>query len=151
VSADVGYRRLELTDMAAAADVFRRTFDARLPWLASLHTPDEDLAFWRGHLFSTCEIWGAERADELLGVIAFRKDWVEQLYVLPVAQGQGIGSRMLDMAKAANDELFLWTFQRNAGARAFYHAQGFTAVTETDGAGNEEREPDVLLHWRRAD
>ncbi|WJH42317.1 GNAT family N-acetyltransferase [Aliirhizobium terrae] len=135
--------------MAAASRVFRSTFDQRLPWLASLHTPDEDRGFWQDHLFSTCEIWGAEQTGELLGVIAYRKEWVEQLYVLPAAQGQGIGMRLLDHAKAANDALSLWTFQRNADARAFYHGQGFAVVAETDGSGNEEREPDLLLSWRR--
>jgi hypothetical protein len=38
-------------------------------------------------------------------------------------------------------------FERNSGARAFYARHGFTEVTRTDGSGNEEREPDVLLTW----
>ena len=37
----------------------------------------------------------------------------------------------------------LWTFQRNTGARRFYERNGFIAVDLTDGASNEEREPDV--------
>ena len=37
----------------------------------------------------------------------------------------------------------LWTFQRNTGARRFYERNGFIAVELTDGASNEEREPDV--------
>jgi hypothetical protein len=44
----------------------------------------------------------------------------------------------------------LWTFQRNALARRFYEKEGFVAVRETDGSGNEEREPDVLYLWKRA-
>jgi hypothetical protein len=44
----------------------------------------------------------------------------------------------------------LWTFQRNAPARRFYEKEGFVAVRETDGSGNEEREPDVLYLWKRA-
>jgi GNAT superfamily N-acetyltransferase len=151
VSAGISYRRLALEDMAAASNVFRNAFDARLPWLAGLHTPGEDRAFWGGHLFPSCEIWGAERGLDLLGVIAFRADWIEQLYVLPVAQGQGIGSRLLDIAKSACGELSLWTFQKNVGARRFYQVHGFAVVTETDGSGNEEKEPDMLLSWRRID
>jgi len=61
----------------------------------------------------------------------------------------GIGSLLLRCAKEEMDEIRLWTFQRNAGARAFYQQHGFTAEEETDGADNEEREPDVLYHWRR--
>jgi len=61
----------------------------------------------------------------------------------------GIGSLLLGCAKEEMDEIRLWTFQRNAGARAFYQRHGFTAEEETDGTDNEEREPDVLYHWRR--
>ena len=45
--------------------------------------------------------------------------------------------------------LRLWVFQENVGARRFYERRGFRLVRETDGAGNEEKEPDALLEWRR--
>ncbi|MNI84182.1 putative acetyltransferase [compost metagenome] len=64
-------------------------------------------------------------------------------------QGRGIGSRLLDIAKANHVRLNLWTFQKNAGARFFYESQGFEVVRETDGADNEEQEPDILYSWRR--
>ena len=34
-------------------------------------------------------------------------------------------------------------------ARRFYEARGFSAVAFTDGARNEEGEPDVLYRWTR--
>lgn len=139
-------RRLELAEADAVARVLRTSFDERLPWLAGLHTPEEDRRFVREHLFATCDLRGAF-GPELAGVIAFRPGWVEQLYVLPARQGGGIGRALLAAAKAANTELRLWTFQRNTGARRFYEAEGFVAIEETDGAANEEREPDVLYRW----
>ncbi|EUB95941.1 GCN5-related N-acetyltransferase [Rhizobium sp. CF080] len=142
-------RKLCRDDMTAAASVHRASFDERLPWLAQLHTPEEDRAYWRGHLSATCDIWGAERDGTLLGVIAFREDWIDQLYILPGVQGQGIGSRLLDIAKGSHSQLFLWTFQRNAAARRFYEARGFVEIRQTDGAANEEKEPDVLYRWVR--
>jgi len=33
-------------------------------------------------------------------------------------------------------------------ARRFYGREGFVEVEHTDGAGNEEGEPDVRLEWR---
>ncbi|KAB1125944.1 GNAT family N-acetyltransferase [Neorhizobium galegae] len=147
----VVFRKLCRGDMAAAASVHRISFDDRLPWLAQLHTPEEDRGYWRGHLFAACDIWGAERDGTLLGVIAFREDWVDQLYILPGVQGQGIGSRLLDIAKGSHSPLFVWTFQRNAAARRFYEARGFIKIEETDGAANEEKEPDVLYRWVRGD
>ncbi|MEB2843732.1 GNAT family N-acetyltransferase [Endobacterium cereale] len=142
-------RQLALKDMADASNVFRHAFDARLPWLASRHSPEEDLAFWSGYVFANCAIWGVGRQDELVGVIAFRENWIDQLYVLPQFQGQGIGARLLKQAKSAHYVLNLWTFQRNVGARHFYEAHGFLARRETDGAENDEREPDVLYEWCR--
>jgi putative acetyltransferase len=43
----------------------------------------------------------------------------------------------------------LWTFQVNARSRAFYRRQGFVEALFTDGAANEEKQPDVMLEWRR--
>jgi GNAT superfamily N-acetyltransferase len=83
-------------------------------------------------------------------VIAFHDDWIEQLYVLPEAQGRGLGSELLDVAKQASARLQLWTFQRNAPARRFYEARGFALVEQTDGARNEENEPDARYLWTRA-
>lgn len=140
-------RKLALVDMEAASNVFRTAFDARLPWLAGLHKPEEDRTFWSGYLFSNCAIWGAVLQGGLIGVIAFREGWIDQLHILPQMQGQGIGSRLLDLAKASHARLDLWTFQKNAGARRFYENQGFEIVRETDGADNEEHEPDILYSW----
>lgn len=139
-------RSLQPVEADAVAQVLRASFDDRLPWLAGRHTAEEDKRFVREHLFPACEIWGAY-APELVGVIAFRQGWVEQLYVLPAWQGQGIGRTLLASAKAVNGELRLWTFQRNLPARRFYEGQGFVAIEETDGSTNDEREPDVLYRW----
>jgi len=86
----------------------------------------------------------------MVGLIAFRDDWIEQLYVLPEVQGCGVGSELLQIAKRAFDCLQLWTFQRNLRARRFYEERGFALVEETDGAGNEEKEPDARYLWTRS-
>ena len=71
--------------------------------------------------------------------------------MLPTAQRRGIGTDLLDVAKSKFARLQLWTFQRNGQARRFYEARGFVLVEETDGAGNEEREPDARYLWSRAE
>jgi GNAT superfamily N-acetyltransferase len=143
-------QRLQLSDMDEAARVHRAAFDNALPWLAGLHTPDEDRWFYREHMFKTCQLWGAFNDDGMTGIIAFHDDWLEQLYVLPEAQGQGVGSVLVQTAKRFSERLQLWTFQRNAPARRFYEARAFTLVEETDGARNEEKEPDARYLWTRA-
>jgi GNAT superfamily N-acetyltransferase len=143
-------RKLELADMDAAARVVRTALDRALPTLAGLHTPEEDRWFFRERVFTTCELWGAFDADTMTGMIAFREDWIDQLFVLPDAQRRGLGTALLRIAQDAFDRLQLWTFQRNLPARRFYQARGFALIQETDGARNEEKEPDALYLWRRA-
>jgi len=128
-------RRLEPVDMDAAARVLRTGFDHALPSLAGLHTPKEDQWFFRERVFRTCEVWGAFDSVAMIGMLAFRKDWIDQLYVLPKAQGRGVGTELLQVAQRSFDRLQLWTFQRNPRARRFYEARGFALVQETDGAG----------------
>ena len=143
-------RRLGLDDMEATARVHRSAFDDALPWLAGLHTPEEDRWFYRERVFTTCEVWGAFSAEALVGIVAFRPGWIDQLYVLPAAQRGGIGTALLRVAQDAHDSLSLWTFQRNTPARRFYEARGFRPIHETDGVDNEEEEPDVLYLWARS-
>ena len=145
----VTFRRLSRDDMDEAARVHRAAFDDRLPWLAGLHTPEEDRPYFQDQVFPWCDVWGAIGAG-LIGFIAFRRGWIEQFYVLPARQGQGVGEALLNIAKDAFPELQLWTFQRNAPARRFYEKRGFTALEKGDGSGNEGREPDILYRWTRA-
>jgi GNAT superfamily N-acetyltransferase len=142
-------RQLKLADMDAAARVVRTAFDQALPSLAGLHMPQEDQWFFRERVFNTCEMWGAFDGAAMRGIIAFREGWIDQLYVLPEAQRRGVGKDLLQVAQNAFDRLQLWTFQRNAPARRFYKARGFALIQETDGAGNEEKEPDALYLWTR--
>ncbi len=135
----------ELADEAAR--VLRASFDDRLPPLAGLHTAEEDSWFFKNRVFEDCAVWGVFECDVLVGIIAFRPGWIDQLYVLPAHQGRGVGASLLNVARTGSPELSLWTFQRNWGARRFYEKHGFVAVEETDGSRNEEREPDVLYRW----
>lgn len=142
-------RQLELSDADQAAAVFRASFDQALPTLAGRHTPDEDRWFFRNRLFVDCQVWGYLNDRELVGIIAFREGWIDQLYILPTWQGRRIGTALLQVAQQRFDRLSLWTFQRNERARSFYERHGFVAIGETDGSRNEEKDPDVLYFWQR--
>jgi GNAT superfamily N-acetyltransferase len=142
-------RKLERADMEVAARVHRAAFDHALPWLAGLHTPQEDRWFFEERMFVTCDLWGAFRDTGMIGLIAFREDWIDQLYVLPDAQGRGVGTELLQIAQDTFMRLQLWTFRRNQRARRFYEARRFVLMKETDGANNEEKESDALYLWTR--
>ena len=66
---------------------------------------------------------------ELVGFIAATPESIAQLYVFPGFQRQGLGRRMLQWAKNEScGSLWLYTFSRNARARAFYERNGFQPI-----------------------
>jgi GNAT superfamily N-acetyltransferase len=85
----------------------------------------------------------------IAGFIVRDRQRVHALYVHPRAQGGGVGRALLNEAKADCPMLELWTLQDNHTARAFYQAQGFTEGQRSDGAGNDENQPDIQLTWHR--
>jgi len=111
---------------------------------------DEEVHSWvSDHLLPETESWVAELDGEVVAFCSLRAGWLNQLYVAPAHTGRGIGSRLIDLAKVRQPTgLQLWTFQVNSGARRFYERHGFRAIEMTDGAGNEERQPDVRYAWR---
>lgn len=115
-----------------------------MPWLAEIHT-EAETAWWIANIvLPNQRVWLAEDSDRIVGIAALKGQVLEQLYVLPDAQRQGIGSALLQHAiEHAGETLELWTFQRNTTARTFYEQRGFVTVEFTDGDGNEEHEPDV--------
>jgi putative acetyltransferase len=149
VITDVTFRPLREEETVQAARIHREAMGG-FDWFDNaLHTPAEDRAFYRGIVFAENVIDGAFGGEQLLGFLAWNKGWIEHLYVDPEFHSQGIGGALVERAKAGDDELRLWTFQANEGARCFYERHGFVAEEFTDGSGNEEKLPDVRYHWKR--
>src|SRR3954451_14544505 len=140
-------RRGRTEDADEVAAVFRRSFGT-LTFLPTLHTPEEDRAFFGG-LIADAEAWVAEEGGRLVGFAVLSEEMLEHLYVEPGDHGRGVGSALFDRAKLARPDGFrFWVFQQNAKARRFYERRGCRLVKLTDGAGNEERQPDALYEWR---
>jgi len=142
-------RRAALDDMVSVARIHRLAFFGAMPHMPMLHTPEEDLAFFSNVVFPNATIWLGERSGVVAGFVAFRPGWVDHLYVHPDHQGCGLGHALLKLAQDSEASLRLWTFQCNLRARGFYEQQGFRSEQETDGANNDERQPDVLYYWTR--
>src|SRR5688572_22791965 len=98
-------------DIPEVARVFRASFSAALPWIPTLHTPDEDRRHFGDVVFTQSSVHVAEDdATGIVGFIAFDHDTVNHLYLLPQAQRQGIGSRLLEVAQQSATRLQLWAF-----------------------------------------
>ena len=137
-------------DMATAAlrpathDDSQFAFDAKKAalgeYIGQTFGWDEDEQ-WRLHERRFCP--SATRiivsAGEDVGLVTVRREEgllrLLQLFVLPEAQGQGIGSQVLaqvlDEARRAHHPVALRVLKSNPRAKAFYQRHGFAAVGET--------------------
>lgn len=118
-------------------------------WLPNLHTEAENIGFC-GRMIGRGWVRVAMLEGKPAGFIARNEAEVNALYVAGWAQRRGVGTALIADAKAARDQLTLWTFQANAPALAFYAREGFMEVTSSDGANNDEKLPDVRLTWERS-
>ena len=136
-------------DADAVADVHLAARREAMPYLPEVSTESETRDWVREVVLVRDEAHVAEVDGRVVGFVALAGSLLEHLYVEPTAQGRGIGSALLALAKELRPAGFdLWVFQRNEQARAFYERRGLCLVELTDGAGNEEREPDARYEWR---
>ncbi|MGB0099650.1 MAG: GNAT family N-acetyltransferase [Nocardioides sp.] len=117
----------------------------------SVHASWEAYPWLAGRL-ATDEVWVAETGGRIVGYVRLTPTWLDDLFVVPEQAGRGVGSALLDLAKAQRPGGFcLWVFETNTPARAFYAGRGLVELEHTDGAGNEERAPDVRMAWPGTD
>ncbi len=144
-------RVARLDDADAICDLYLASRRATLPYLKKVHSDAETRAWIAEVLLRDCAVWVAEEDERILGFVAVAGTHLEQLYLHPGHLRRGIGSLLLAKAKELSPGgLELHCFQRNAAARAFYEARGFTAVEFGDGSGNEEGEPDIRYSFSSA-
>jgi len=138
-------RPARAADAPAVTAVFQAARRASLPYLPILHSSAEDNAYF-ARVVAAGGVTVAELDGEVVAFLALGER-LDHLYVHPDHHRQGLGSKLLRAAQDARPQLELWVFQRNAGAIAFYEAHGFVVVNATEGANNEEQEPDYLMAW----
>lgn len=141
--------RARLSDTRPLALILKRWI-RETAWMPQLHTEQEDMRFIR-RLIQDKDVTVLRSWTGVHAFLARDGDMIHALYCAPRSRGFGYGAQLLDGAKARSDRLQLWCFQDNTRARAFYAREGFTEVEETDGAGNDEKLPDVRLVWERGD
>lgn len=142
-------RRATTADADPVADVYLRARHHSAPDILPLAHPDDQVRDWIRALLTEQEVWLALADDDtLLGLMVLDGDWVDERYLDPTHTGNGIGTRLLNLAKQQRpDGLQLWTFESNVRAQRFYERRGFTVAERTDGGGNEEHAPDLRYVW----
>lgn len=118
---------------------------------ASIH-PEHEVRAWLSERLRHDEMWVAEVDGAVAAYARMTQTWLDDLYVLPDRAGRGLGSALLDVAKAQRPDGFcLWVFEMNEPARRFYARHGLVELERTDGQANEERQPDVRMAWPGTD
>jgi len=142
-------RAIESSEVAETVRMWRRSRDGVQPEIEARmgYSPSDDLAFFTNTILESCDVWVARRNRHVVGLLAIRGNSIEQLYVDPIEQRRGIGTLLLDFAKALSpSRLRLHTHQANEGARRFYERNGFRAAAFGVSPAPES-EPDVRYEW----
>jgi GNAT superfamily N-acetyltransferase len=115
-----------------------------------IHSDEETHAFVADVMIAQREAWLTWQDETALGLLVLDGFEVDWLFVDPVAQSRGVGSALIEHAKARSPSgLSLWVFESNRRAQAFYEQHGFVIQARTDGADNEEKAPDIRYAWPR--
>ena len=110
---------------------------------------DDHRQFFDEHMLTETSVHLALRDGTLVGFGAFTPDSVVQLYVHVDHLDQGIGTQLLELAKAnSRGKLWLYTFVTNQNAQRFYERHGFAVVER--GFEPVMQLGDLRYEWRRA-
>lgn len=128
--------------------MWRESFE----WGVGIRDPHplvEQAAFFRDEVLPNHTVRIALDGDRLVGFVAASRESISQLYVRVGCHRQGVGSLMLDWARAQSDgKLWLYTFTRNTGAQRFYESHGFREAAR--GFEPEWQLEDIRYEWTAA-
>lgn len=109
-------------------------------------------AQWKEHfqekVTAHASIWIAESAGQLVGFLVLRENdgYLDQIFVTPALQHQGVGTLLLNKAKALSPiGLSLDTLQSNTRACRFYEKHGFQPGQV--GINPNSGQPNIEYHW----
>jgi len=135
-------------DAVAMTDLYLAARRQGMPYLPKLYSDAQVRSWLSGMVLKYCKVTVAVKDSWVAGFVALQRDWLDQFYVSPNVQGSGIGTLLMEAAKAQHPQgIRLHVFQKNTAARRFYERHGFGLVTLRDGQDNEEREPDAVYAW----
>jgi ribosomal protein S18 acetylase RimI-like enzyme len=132
--------------MGLTSDDFPDDFDQHARYL------DENVAI-ENQMFLMRQV----NSNKVIAFMALCDDWINHLYVHVDFQGQGLGSRLLNLAKESSAGLLrLYTFQANKKAQRFYekhgfsvHALGMADLADNPWATDTSLLADIEYHWHR--
>ncbi|NIZ14816.1 GNAT family N-acetyltransferase [Phaeobacter sp. HF9A] len=134
------------SDKPTVLHIWRQANAQAHPFLSQDLT-DQAEAMIRDSFLDMAETWIIEEGSRPLGFLSLLENEVGGLFVLPEAQGKGLGRALLDHARERRPTLTLSVFVKNHRARRFYAAYGFQPLEERQNAFFKE--PELALHLTR--
>jgi GNAT superfamily N-acetyltransferase len=140
-------RRATPADAGAIAAVQARTWRYAFADVVEperMPEPEQQGPRFARHIARGGEVYVWDQDGRVAGFAVLVGEELRALYVDPPAQGAGVGSALLEAAvealrAAGHAEAFLWTFEANGLARAFYERHGWELVPgHTDQLGAPE-------------
>lgn len=155
---DASLRPARQSDSAGCSSVYLRSRRYALASVPLVHTDAEVRRWMADDMIGRTDMTVAEVDGVIVGFMVVETGsvghgsvghgWIEQLYLDPTWMGRGLGLRFVETARRkCPAELQLWTFAVNGPSRHFYERAGFHLMETTDGASNEEHQPDVRYRW----
>jgi putative acetyltransferase len=137
-------------DELAVVTVWHRAGQAAYTFLPmwQMFTLEEAKVVFRKSILAHCDIWVGIQAERIVAYLAMKDSYIDRLYIDPLEQRQGWGTRLVNFAKQRSPcGLELHTHQENHAARGFYEKHSFVAVKFGISPAPESA-PDVKYHWR---
>jgi GNAT superfamily N-acetyltransferase len=135
-------RRATPDDAPAIAAVQARTWHHAYADIVEpdrMPEPAQQAPRWAERIAEGAEVYVFDQDGRIAGFAALDGNELRAIYVDPPAQGAGVCSALVVAAvealrRAGHEEAFLWTFEDNGLARAFYERHGWELVP-----GRQER------------
>jgi GNAT superfamily N-acetyltransferase len=118
----------EASQARSVVELWRESFEYGVG-IKDHHPIEEQHAHFVEQVVPTNTVRVALDGPSLVALMASRSDSISHLYVCVARLGQGIGSRLVQLAKTESaGSLWLYTFAQNKNARRFYEYQGFVEL-----------------------
>ena len=88
-----------------------------------------------------------EKTKSVQGFISMVGNYLAAIFVIPEAQGTGIGKALIEYVKKIYPEITLRVYAKNEPSVAFYEKQGFRFVEKH--VEGETGEQELVMKWNR--
>lgn len=141
----------EPDDFESIAEIFENVYTETYPHFDPKFRESKRFrTILRDYVLPDSNVWTVKSDGKIIiGFLALKPNFVDQLYILKDFQNKGLGGFLIEQAKTIHpDFLELYTFAVNEKAIRFYEKHDFRIVER--GIAPDEKMPDVKMRWDAA-